>query len=285
MRYTFKPILLAMTAVFLLSVSAFGWRGDEIVETFDAKELVSINTISGDCVVKKGSGDKIEVRVIADVRPRDNYEPYFKERGSSLRLTEKIHGSTSGPSEWIITVPDGTRIKFSSASGEFEAEDLEAEFEVSTASGDIRLTNCKGLFELSSASGSVILEDCSGEFEVSSASGEVEGIGVVLDDPSEFSAASGDVEVVLAGTPKVDLSVSTASGRAVLDYNGHPIEGRFEFVSKERGGKISSPIDFDAEESFRRHGERYIAKTFTKGSDKPEIQLHTASGKVSLKEK
>jgi len=284
MRHIFKPILFTTIVVFLLSASAFGWGDEEIVETFDAKELVSIKTVSGDCIVKKSSGDKIEVRIISDIDPEDSFEPQIRERSGSLRLTERFYGSSHGSSEWIVSVPNGTRIKFSSASGEFEAEDLDGEFDVSTASGDIRLINCKGLFELSSASGSVTLENCNGEFDVSSASGEVEGLGVVLDVPSEFTAASGDVEVVLASSPKVDLNVSTASGRALLDYNGNPLAGRFEFVCKERSGRIDSPIEFDEEDRFRRHGERYISKTFTKGDNNPEITIHTASGRASLRE-
>ena len=100
----------------------------------------------------------------------------------------------------------------------------------------------------------------------------------------EFSSASGRVRVSLAESPEVDLDISTASGRAVLDYNGNPLSGHYEFVCKARKGRVSSPVDFEDEETFRRHGERYIARTFTKGSDAPQILLGTATGSVTLKD-
>jgi hypothetical protein len=283
MNSLFKLIRVAAVIVLACSVGVSAGRNREIVKTFDAKDVVRINTVSGDCTVWQGQTDKIEVRMVYDVDPEDIYEPEFRERSNSLRLNENIHGSCSGSSEWVITVPEGTRIKFSSASGEFRAEDLIGEFDVSTASGDIELINCQGDFELSSASGSVLTEKCSGFFDLSSASGPVEAMDVKIEHASEFSSASGDVEVVLGSGPVQDLTVSTASGRAVLDYNGHSLTGHFEFVCKARKGRMDSPVEFETEETFRRHGDDYIARTFTKGADTPEILLETASGRVALR--
>ncbi len=283
MKYTFK-LSAVIISVVLLSVTINAYRGGEIEKTFDAKEVVRINTVSGDCIVKKGSSDRIDVRVTYDMHPRDVYEPEFRERSNSLRLNEGIHGSCSGSALWIISVPEGTRIKFSSASGEFRAEDVSGEFNVSTASGDIEIINCRGEFELSSASGNVIAENCGGSFDMSSASGSVEAMEVKMDYASEFSSASGDVEVVLGSACEQDLIVSTASGRAVLNYNGNPLSGSFEFVCKARSGRVDSPIEFEWEETFKRHGQRYIARSFTMGTDSPEVLLETASGKVSLRE-
>lgn len=283
MKYVFRLTALVLN-VMLLSASTHAYRDREVEKTFDAKEVVRINTVSGDCIIKKGSGDKIEVRVTYDMHPDDVYEPEFRERSNSLRLNESIHGSCSGSSLWTVSVPEGTRIKFSSASGEFRAEDLSGEFEVSTASGDIEMINCRGEFELSSASGNVIAESCGGSFDMSSASGSVEAMEVEIDYASEFSSASGDVEVVLAKGCEQDLTVSTASGRAVLNYNGNPLTGSFEFVCKVRRGRVDSPVEFEWEETFEKHGQRYIARSFTKGSDSPEVLLETASGKVALRE-
>ncbi len=268
----------------LMATSTFARRGDVVVETFDAKDKVVISTTSGDCVIKKSDNDKIEVRVDIDADPYDSIDPVIRERTNSLRLQEKIHGSCRGGSFWEIAVPDGTRIQFTSASGEFFAESVSGEFEVSTASGDIELIDCKGDFELNSASGTVSAENCSGYFQMSSASGYVQASGAKLERASEFSSASGRVRVVLAESPDVDVNVSTASGRAVLDYGGNPLAGHFEFVCKERGGKMSSPVDFETEDTFRRHGERYVSRTFTKGSDAPQISLGTATGSVTLKD-
>ncbi|UCG61935.1 MAG: DUF4097 family beta strand repeat protein [Candidatus Zixiibacteriota bacterium] len=268
----------------LLATSTFAHRGGVITETFDAKDKITISTTSGDCTIKKSDNGKIEVRVDVDADPEDAIDAIIRERTKSLRLQEKIFGSCRGGSFWEISVPDGTRIQFSSASGEFLAENVSGEFEVNTASGDIEFIDCKGEFDLNSASGTVSAENCSGYFHMSTASGYVEASGVKLDFASEFSTASGRVRVILAESPTVDLDVSTASGRAVLDYDGNPLSGNFEFVCRERKGRMSSPVDFETEEKFRRHGERYIARTFTKGSDTPQISLGTATGSVTLKD-
>ena len=107
----------------------------------------------------------------------------------------------------------------------------------------------------------------------------------IFDEASAFSSASGDVYVELAETPEHDLELSSASGNSVLNFNGHPIEGQFEFVAKYRKGDIESPIDFDDEETFRRPGDRdrYVRKTFSRG-DKPYISIRTASGEAVLEE-
>ncbi len=277
--------VVLITALVVLLGMAVGVQSRGLTRTFDAKEIVKINTVSGNCVIRKSDDGKITVEVDAYYRPHDSFEPNIRERGNSIVIDEKFYGSSSGDSDWIITVPDGTRIRFSSASGDFEAHDLKGDFRVNVASGEIMLTNCEGDFDLSTASGDVILDNCKGDFSASSASGHVEAEGVHLEQSSSFSAASGDVDVRLASTPECGLSVSSASGKALLNYGGNPIKGYFEFVAKKGRGRIISPIEFEAEEMFRRHGDRYIAKAFTKGEKTPEILIETASGKAELREK
>jgi hypothetical protein len=294
-------ILVVLLVLAVCTNISFG-REREITREFDAKELVKINTVSGDCIVEKGASDKITVRVLYRMDPDDSYEPRFKERGDVLKLSERFYGSSSGSATWEISVPEETEIDFSTASGELtiydlkgefsaetasgdvEVEDCEGEFEFNTASGDITLINCKGEFDLNTASGSIETDNCQGEFQLGTASGNIDADGVVMDHASDFSAASGSVRVRLADTPNEDLTVSTASGRAILDYGGNPIRGYFEFTARDRRGRIESPYDFDDEESFRRWGERYVRKTFTKGSGTPEVILETASGKIALRE-
>ncbi len=297
-----KIAMVAVAIMVVLSLTVQARRGEKLSETYDAKQLVRIETVSGDCTITKSTSGKIEVQVFASVRPSDAFEPIIKERANSLRLSERFYGSSSGSSEWVIAIPEGTEIRFESASGDLTIEEMDGEFEVSTASGDLRFEGCTGEFDfntasgdiemidctgdfnLNSASGDIETENCKGEFEVDVASGEIDVRGVILEHPSHFSSASGDVQVILGASPTEDLSVSTASGSVVLDYNGHPIEGYFEFTSRQRRGQIDSPIDFDDEETFRRHGERYVKKVFTRGKDAPEILLSTASGRISLEE-
>jgi len=270
--------------------------------SFEAKDRVRINTVSGDCEIQKGTTDKIEVEVRWSYRPSDSFEPRVKERGSVLRLSEKMHGSNSGRSTWIVSVPEGTEVDFSSASGdltisgvtgEFSAEtasgdvmveDSDGEFDFNTASGDIEMVGCKGMYSINTASGDIDLRACQGEFEVSSASGDIDATAIEFSEGSAFSASSGDIDITLSNGMNHDLVLSSASGDVFLDYGGNGIKGTFEFIAKKRSGRIDAPYDFDDEEVFRRWGDRYIRKTFTKGSDTPVIRLETASGSVALDE-
>ena len=255
---------------------------NEINETFSDIDAVRISTVSGNCEISATKGDKVTLDVFSSYRPRDTFEPVYRVKGKTLIIKEKMSGSNRGNSTWKISVPPNTRIKFSTASGDFEAWDITADISVETASGYVELMNCEGSFDLESASGDITLDNCRGEIEVETASGDIDAKDIIIKQPSFFNTASGDVYVVLAQTAEYDMELSTASGRIVLDYNGNPVKGFFEFIARKRRGRIDAPYDFDKVEEFERWDNDYVRKTFSLKGDTPEIILETASGKVAL---
>lgn len=271
----------------LIAAAAAVQAGQEVItEVFLAKEVVKVNTTSGDLVIVQAKSNEITVDIEYNVRPRDSFEPVFKERKNKLVMSEEFHGrSSSGRITWTVAVPEGTTVDFNTASGDMMVEGFSGEIRSSTASGDYDIRDSEGIFDLSTASGDVDISNCHGEIEASSASGDIDVINVILDEASAFSSASGDVYVELAKTSKYDLSLSSASGNSVLNFNGNPIEGHFEFVAKYRKGDIESPIDFDDEETFRHPGDRdrYVRKSFSRGSN-PIISIKTATGEAVLEE-
>lgn len=277
-------MLFCMMAILTMSFSAYSGNTGETTRTFDKKESVVLNTIAGDCIIKKGDNDKVEVAVLNKYSPRDSFEPIFRERDHELRLEEKLYGSNSGGCTWIITVPDGTEIDFSSASGGMTISNYSGEIHTSTASGGFELVNCTGYFDMNTASGDYEIENCRGEFNINTASGDIDAYGIIITDKSNFGSASGDVKVHLGATAEYDLSVGSASGRATLDYNGNPLKGFFEFTCKKRGGRVDSPVDFDEEGTFRKHGELYMLKSFAVEGENPFIAIGTSSGRATLKE-
>lgn len=303
MKFNFREAVILLGMLLLPASGVLAGLKQTESRTFEGIELVRINTVSGDCVILKGNSDKVEVEVVWSYRPRDSFEPKFRERGKVLKLSEDMYGSNSGYSTWTVTVPDGIEVRFNSASGgmdvvglsgEFSAEtasgdikieNSQGEFDFSSASGDVELFGCEGDFQIGTASGDIEFSQCRGEFEVSTASGTVDADGVTLQDISSFSTASGRVMVTLAETAEHDLHVSTASGRVTLDYGGNPIKGYFEFTARDRKGRIVSPFDFEDEERYRRWGDRYVRKWFTKDVDSPQIFIETASGKAVLRER
>lgn len=319
MRVTLRMALGSAAVMLLLAASVLAGGRHEETSTYEAKEVVDVKTVSGDLVVRVGENNKITVELEHSVRPADKYEPRFKERGSVLELSEHFYGSTNGGSYWTVTVPQNTRIRFSTASGNLSIEglagdidadlasgdidmfDCTGEFDISTASGsfdldscsgifdaktasgNIRATRCSGDFDMSVASGSISARDCRGDFDLSTASGSVRASDVIIGGRSSFSSASGSAYVTLAESSEHDLRVSSASGKAILDYDGHPIKGHFEFVARERKGRIDSPFDFDEEDEFRRHGDWYMRKSFAMEGEAPEIRVETASGTAALR--
>ena len=312
-----KTVGISVLVLLVLSMSAFAGRKEVIDKEFDLKETVRIHTVSGDCIIRQGDVDKIQVHLVYTYRPDGSFEPEFEERGKVLRLSENHYESNRGSSIWTITVPAETRIRFSTASGDFEAEgmtgnldaetasgdmiiencagrfdfetasgnlraiDCKGEFEFSSASGDVTIENCNGIFELESASGDVEIENCEGEFDAGVASGDVEVEGVIVTAASTFETASGDVDVALGSSSEFDLVLSTASGSATLDYSGHPVKGSFEFVARVRRGRIVAPFEFDIEEEFERWDQDYMRKSFRRGEG-PMIAIETASGRAEL---
>lgn len=278
-----KAAVVLLLAVLFLSAGAFCQRERAVSKSFENIERIKIKTVSGDCIVNKGDAKTVTVEVTNHYSPRESFEPKIRASGRTLRLTEEIYESNSGGSSWTLTVPDGVEIDFTTASGDLTISGVDGYFSASTASGDIDLKNCSGVFEISTASGDITADDCHGEFQMATASGSVDAADIVLDEESSFSTASGRVDVSLGESAEHDLSVGSASGSAMLDYGGNPIKGTFEFEARVRKGKIVCPIDFDNEETFRRHDQEYIRKTFTRDNDTPVISIGTASGKAVLK--
>jgi DUF4097 and DUF4098 domain-containing protein YvlB len=177
------------------------------------------------------------------------------------------------------------QVKFSTASGDVDFSGLTGEIKISTASGRINGNNMEGEIKLSTASGKIDVFTAAGGFEVSAASGNIELNEIVLKAESSFSAASGDVEVTLGESPAYDLEVSTASGDAVLNFNNHPIKGLVKMTAKANRGRIKAPFEFDDEEYYFKWNNEYVTKTVKKVSDRPRIEIRTASGKAVLLEK
>jgi len=317
---TVKTGLMLMCMMCFAVASSFGGIQQNEHKTFTGKNTVKINTVSGDVIIKAGGTSKIVVDIKYDVSPKNAFEPIMQEYGSTLRIKEKWYGRHSnGRVTWTLTVPADTKIKFETASGDFYAsgltndvkvhaasgdvdlldmkcnvgisvasgdislENITGDIDVSAASGDIEASNLNGDIELSTASGDIELSSSKGVFDVSCASGELEADGINLEDISSFSTASGDVSVSLSSTPEHNLTVSSASGDAILDYNGNKIQGKFELIARKRSGRIVCPFKFDHEEEYTKYDQKYMRKIFTKGSGSPIIQIRTASGTAELK--
>jgi len=332
-------IYFSLFIVFAFIFSLYAGEKKTITKTFKVKKVVEIKTVSGDCIVKKGNGAKIQVTVDYNYN-KDCFKPEFTEQGNKLIIKENFEDwSCSGKSEWTIIVPEETDIEMSSASGNLSltglkskviaklasgdiyVKDSSGEFEIKTASGDIEVENLSGEIDFKTASGDidadnlegnislktasgmvdgsnlngkiilksasddVEIENSKGNFILKSASGSVEAENIEITGASEFKTATGKVYVLLKKSSEYDLTLASATGDAVLNYNGNPIMGYFEFTAQKKLGNINSPFKFDKEEEFTQEGKVYFKKSFFKKNSTPKIYIKTAIGTAELREK
>jgi len=282
MKSGFRIGALLLLAAMLVAASASAGTRQSRTQTFEAKEVVRVNTTSGDLEIIKSESGEIEVEMSHRIRSHRALKSMFRERRNSLSITENVHYSTS----FRIAVPEGTEVRFESASGDFYIADINCDLDVNLASGDIDIENCTGRFDINTASGDIRCTNSTGEFELNTASGDVYADQVTLDHHSFFNTASGRVEVELAASPAYDIDVCTASGRATLDFGDNELVGVIEMESKVRRGRIVSPIEFDDEEVYvpRRDRDKYVRKWKTISEGGPLVSIRTASGKAVLKQ-
>lgn len=176
-------------------------------------------------------------------------------------------------------------IQLKGISSDMELSKLSGKMEINTASGEIHAAELEGDISCAVASGDVVIKKAQGGFKVKTASGDIRVFDISVQKASEFKVASGDVTVTLAKSAEQDLTLASATGDAVLNYNGNPIKGWFEFRALSGKGDIVSPFKFDKEETEEAWGKKYDVKSFQKDGDSPKIYIHTSSGEAVLKEK
>jgi len=295
-----QKTLLLMSMISLLFLYAQAGDKKEVNKTFKPKEMVDIKTVSGDCVIKKGSSSEINVQVVYTY-PDDEFQVVFEEAGNTLVMKEeflkKEHNcSNEGKSHWTVTLPEKTKVEFKSASGDLDvnglmnglsvkvasgdviAKDISGNIQVKSASGDINIDNSSGEITAAAASGDIKLNNVKGTFDIKAASSDIQANGIQFDKESSFKTVSGELLVKLSKSSTVDLSLTTVSGDATLDYNGNPVTGYFEF----NGQKDNISSDIPLEDKEKDSHSPFVTRYFNKG-DSPRITLKAVSGDLIFK--
>jgi hypothetical protein len=315
---TFIQSAICLVLVLVISTA----QGQKMNKTFTGIKKISLSTSSGNCKLIKGNSNEVQVTVSYTYSSSD-YQPIMEQEGSTLELKEDFarKGSYSGSSSWELTIPDNLVIRFSSGSGDFEANDMAVNISGNTGSGNYRWRNVKGDSKINTGSGDISLEDSRGEIDLNTGSGNVEltkaegdlhansgsgkikltgvkgkvsanvgsgditGNELVLTGRSSFNSGSGDVNVKLGAAPAYAISVNSGSGDAVLDFNGNKIDGKIIMTVNKRSGKIVAPFPFDKTEEIHDGGDDNvrIQKTAQLGTRDIEIKISSGSGTAEIK--
>lgn len=305
------------TTLVLLLIGTAVFAQKKINKSFEGIDRITMGTSSGDCILKKASGNMVELEV---VYYDEDFDPQIEQNGSTLRIKEVGRNRNRGWSNyekspvWTLSVPDDIDVKFSTGSGDFMASDLNLEMDVNAGSGDIELKDMKGDIKSNTGSGDLMLigfdgyissntgsgdlsiRDAKGELQLNCGSGDIEidnadgsisanvGSGdieadnVIVKNKSSFNSGSGDVEVSLGDTPTANLSVNSGSGDAELDYNGNEITGTVVMKANKRHGDIKAPFSFDTTEEIDNYNQTTIKKTKKFDNSAVEIRIGTGSG-------
>lgn len=297
-----KKALFLFLSIALISCWPLLAQDGFLDQSFEGVEKINMKTVSGNCTITRGSGSAVLVSVEYTYNDL-NFEPRLSQSGSELFIEERFLGNnTRGESLWNLQVPDGLEIDFSTASGSLEVTGLDLHLKATTASGNLHLTDLTGQLKSTSASGDLVLDhiigplkattasgnielsNSEGAFQVTSASGDIRAHSVLLVEESSFSAASGDVDLVLGNSPEHSLKVATASGDVALSFGGNAPQGRIVIQSR-RNTDIQSDFALDSVEDREgsKWGQDMVVRTADFGGP-AQIEIGTASGSIQVRQ-
>lgn len=300
-----------------MGIALTGFAQQTVNKSFSGVKSISISLASGDCTLKRGNTNSVEVD-LTHTYDEDRFEAIFEQNGSKLQIKEKFKsGTSSGMSKWTLTIPNGLDINLNAGSGDLNASELSLDLRSNTGSGDIDLTDMQGDIMINTGSGDVDAENQDGSLKVNTGSGDVSFSGqgevginagsgdiyvrnaeaqlsintgsgninarsVTITGPSSFNSGSGDAEVSLQASLDHDISVNVGSGDAVLDFNNNEIAGNIVMKADKDRGDIEAPFKFDKVEEERNGKNTTVVKTKKLGNKDIRIQVSVGSGTAEI---
>ena len=296
-----KVLMNRLTLVaFLLTVLPTLILAQKLDETYKSVEFLEISSITGDITIKKGNTNEVKVKgewSDDKIRVKVNYD------GKTLSIQEKkIRDNVGGnASNWVVMVPDnldlgvnsGTGdlaisgvkadLDANSGTGDIEIRDMEGRFNVNSGTGGLEVDNAKGKFDLNSGTSYVRVSNSEGKFDANSGTGDVEFESVKPTGNSTLNSGTGDVEFVLSDELAADLTLNSGTGNAVLDFDGHKVEGDFEMKCGINSGRIEAPFKFDSEQKIGNRNNGHIEKMAKIGSATYDLEISTGTGTARVK--
>lgn len=308
---------LSAIALFVLITPSFAQK--TISKSFTGVNKVELSTGSGNCEIKKGTGNAVLVEIKHTYG--EDYSPRFSQVGSMLVVEESNRNNHDhGQSWWTVTLPEGVAVEYSTGSGNFSAAGISSDMKIrsgsgnlafadlkgairattgsgdvevtgyvgegsfSTGSGDISLSRADGELSLTCGSGDIEVDDSKAAIKATTGSGDIAATKLIVKGSSKFTTGSGRARVSLAATATFDISITSGSGDAELIYNGNEIVGEIVMRASKRHGNISAPFEFDSVEEDDRNGDNAtVVKTVVKGKGTNRISISTGSGDAVLK--
>lgn len=222
------------------------------------------------------------------------------ETDRALHLSDKdlnYHPNRPAPRDiyqWKLELPKNMKVTCDGGITRLNVDSFDGSISVRTGKGTLTFKRSKGMFDISTGVGDIRFDQCEGTFNVSGTQADIGASRIVIEDESKFLTNGGDIKVVLSKTPRHNVTLSTGTGRGLLDYNGNTIVGSFKFSAEKGKGKIVSPYRFERQTTYKDdlkiirnqndEGKKvdYLLKEQVIGNSLPEILIKTIHGSAVL---
>ncbi len=244
-------------------------------EEFAADGPISakIVTRSGDVTVRASTNGEVGVVVgtnrASGLERLERAVIHFDPARATLEVETIPHGTrgakrgewftTSSDLDVVLTLPEGSDLQVTTASGDTLVGVTLGDVKVTSASGDVRATAALEEFDVRTASGDVTAGTVHKRLRCRVASGDVTARAAAS---TEIASASGDV--VLTSEGPGQLSVNSASG----DVTVHVASGvTVDVTGRTVSGSLRSEIDLDGEGADASANELSFIKVNTVSGD------------------
>jgi len=290
-----------MPLVLVLTSSCAMFQRQKVIEnTYANKDeiIIDVSPISR-YAITASSDQNVHIRIRNAEDPTVQYTIHETDR--ALRLSDKdlnYHPQKPTPHDiyqWTLELPKKMKVKCNGGIARLNVDSFDGSISVATGLGTMTFKHSKGMFDISTGVGDIRFVQCEGTFNVSGGQADIDASRIVIEGESKFLTNGGDIEVVLAKTPRHNITIATGTGRGLLDYNGNTIVGSFKFSAEKDKGRIVSPYPFERQGTYKddlKHirnendvGKKvdYVLKEQVIGNSLPEIFMKTVRGRVILK--
>jgi len=181
-------------------------------------------------------------------------------------VNSKLEVSTGGGNISIGNI--GGKGEVSTAGGNISVGKVSGSAELNTAGGNINLDGATGKVEANTAGGNISLENISGSIEANTAGGNIYADLTPMDKShSEFNTASGDINLSISSSAKVNIVATVYVGTRANDPD------------------VEKMIKSDFEPTTVDVSSRNLIKKFVLNGGGSKIELNTASGKIKINKK
>jgi hypothetical protein len=299
---TIKTLAIFLVALSIYNLSLnrlFAQVQDQKKWSFTQKDTIIIEHSSGSKFnFTTGNSKIIEIELIHSNDPIFTYT--LKEEKNKIVLNEDVlnyNGNKPTPKSclyWNLVLPKGITIISGGGNADLSVKDFTGTIINTGSQCHAKISNSKCNIKMWVSQCKVELENCAVSFDISCSQGDLYADEISITGKSSFTTGYGYVEVELSKPLRTDLTLSSNFGTVILDFNGNPVEGNFEFIARADKGKIVCPYKFDSEYVFKskkmiykndadfKELVDYYVKCFVRGDQKPKIELKTVTGKVKV---